>query len=349
MTSSIPYISLFSTTLIIRTFISLSANQWIYVWIGLELNLLSFIPLITAFSNNRETEAAIKYFLAQAIGSGLLLLGAFNKYIILELYNPNLLSTQFSSIIIIIALFIKLGAAPCHFWFPVVMRKLSWPLCIILSTWQKFAPLIILASSNISPNSSLIMILGSIGRLIGGIGGLNQTQLRPLLAYSSIGHLGWMIRSPSLSTIRAYFFIYSIITSSIILLLWILSTNHWSPKLSISVITPAYSFSLLILILSLAGLPPFLGFLPKWIILSSISTSNISILWPILLIIGSTIQLYYYLTLMLSFFIKTRNYIVKPNLNTSTWPQIFTLIRTITLGLSPIIILICAMTLFNKP
>lgn len=348
MTSSIPYITLFSSTLIIRTIISLSANQWIYIWIGLELNLLSFIPLITAFSNNRETEAAIKYFLAQAIGSGLLLLGAFNKYIILEMYIKNPLSNQLSSIIILIALFIKLGAAPCHFWFPVVIRKLSWPICITLSTWQKIAPLIILSSSNIIPNSFIIIFLGSIGSVVGGIGGLNQTQLRPLLAYSSIGHLGWIVRSPSLSTTCSYFFIYSITTAAIILLLWFLSSNHWSPKISISIITPAYTFSLLILILSLAGLPPFLGFLPKWIVLSAILSSDFSIIWPLFLVIGSTIQLYYYLTLILSFFIKTRNYMLKPNLNLSSWPQILTLIRTLTLGLSPIIILLCAMTLFNK-
>lgn len=82
---------------------------------GLELNMLSFIPIITAFSNNRETEAAIKYFLAQAIGSGLLLLGAFNKYMILELARFSPLSNEFSSIVILMAILIKLGAAPCHF------------------------------------------------------------------------------------------------------------------------------------------------------------------------------------------------------------------------------------------
>lgn len=349
MTSSIPYISLFASTLGLRTALTLSANQWIYIWMGLELNMLSFIPIITAFSNNRETEAAIKYFLAQAIGSGLLLLGAFNKYIILELARFSPLSNEFSSIIILMAILIKLGAAPCHFWFPAVISKLSWPLCIILSTWQKIAPLIILNRTNVLGHSRIIIFIRGTGRIVGGIGGLNQSQLRPLLAYSSVGHLGWIIASPSLTVTISYLIIYSITSVAIISILWILSTSHWSPKLSISMITPAYSCSLLILTLSLAGLPPFLGFLPKWIILNSLSTTGASIIWPIILILGSSIQLYYYINLILSFYIKTNNYTISKKIIESSWPQAITLLSTVLLGLSPIIFILCAMTLLNQP
>lgn len=346
MTSSIPYISLFSSTLILGTIISISSTQWIYIWIGLELNLLSFIPLVTRYSTNRETEAAVKYFLAQAIGSGLLLLGAFNKSIIFFINNP-LFYEKASSFLILTALLIKLGAAPCHFWFPIVISNISWPLCIILSTWQKLAPLTVFIYSNIRKQSIVLMILARVGSLIGGVGGINQTQLRPLLAYSSIGHIGWMIASPSIPTLILYLWVYIGLSISIIALLWNISSKTWSPKLSSKFINSSQTFTIIILLLSLSGLPPFLGFLPKWIILASLINYNISIIWALILIIGSTIQLYYYISLILSLFLKTKHYFLNYKSIHTTNTQLISLIVTLTLGVSPIFLIICALILFN--
>lgn len=345
MTSSFPYISLFFSTITLGTLITLSANQWLYVWIGLELNLLSFVPLITRSSINRESEAAIKYFLAQAIGSGLLLLGVFSDLIFSSpdiLFNP-------SAIFIFWALLLKLGAAPCHFWFPVVISNISWPLCIILATWQKIAPLNILIFSNSLNQSSLILTIAALGRLTGGVGGLNQTQLRPLFAYSSIGHLGWIISSPSFLILSIYLIIYISLTSAIIIIFWKLSTKHWSFNISIIKASPALSFSIIILLFSLAGLPPFIGFLPKWIILSSLASSDLSFFWPLALILGSVIQLFYYLSLIFAFFMKSPNYSASASLPFSSTNQILTCVATTTLGLAPLFFLICAMTIFNKP
>lgn len=343
MTSSFPYISLFFSTITLGTLITLSANQWLYVWIGLELNLLSFIPLITSSSTNRESEAAIKYFLAQAMGSGLLLLGVFTNLIFLS-------DTQFPSpgyTFILFALLLKLGAAPCHFWFPAVMRNISWPLCLILATWQKIAPLTILGYSNSLSQSSIIISLAALGSLIGGVGGLNQTQLRPLFAYSSIGHLGWIISTPSFTILIIYILIYILITRAIITIFWKISTKHWSFNLSILKSAPAISFSIIILLLSLAGLPPFIGFLPKWLILSSLVNSNISIIWPLLLITGSVIQLFYYISLIFSFFIRASTYTPPSEHPKISLVPLITCLATGTLGLSPLFLLICAMTILN--
>lgn len=339
MSSSIPYITLFSSSLILRTLISISSNQWIYIWIGLELNLLSFIPLVTRSSIIRETEAAVKYFLAQAIGSGILLLGAFNKFIIFS--DSSIVNNEkISGFLIFTALLIKIGAAPCHFWFPLVIRRISWPLCILLSTWQKIAPITILIYRNILAQTTLILLVASFGRLVGGVGGINQTQLRPLLAYSSVGHIGWILATPSFSTLVFYLNIYIILSIAIISLLWLISSKQWAPKISIKYSNPAYTISLIILLFSLGGLPPFLGFLPKWIVLTSLVNSSISILWPVIIIIGSVIQLYYYINLIFTLFLKTASLTPQSGQTFFSINQIFTLLGSVTLGISPLFLII---------
>lgn len=83
----------------------------------------------------------------------------------------------------------KVGLAPTHFWLPEVLQGLDLTTGLILSTWQKVAPFALLLQIP-HHNPTLLVILGLLSTLIGGWGGLNQTQLRKILAYSSIAHLG---------------------------------------------------------------------------------------------------------------------------------------------------------------
>lgn len=342
--SSLPYICLFSCTLILGSILALRGNHWIFIWIGLELNLISFIPLLTSSHVNQEAEAAIKYFISQALGRGLLLLGALSL-----LSSPQLpLNPIFYNILLIIGLLIKLGLPPCHFWFPAVISSISWPICLILATWQKLIPIILLIyrlSSSITPLLFLVIIFSS---LIGGLGGLNQTQLRPLLAYSSIGHISWIIAASLISYSRSiiYFLIYILITIPLMSLFW---NNFIFLNSSINNLTlrsKLFSFTLIILILSLAGVPPFTGFFPKWIIVQSLSPVSIRLI--IVILLGSIINLYYYLNLI---FISTLKNIVPPSIYKTTYSKpLLTLpiLATSTLILGPIIfILIYALTILN--
>jgi len=103
---------LFMTSLLTGTFVAVSASSWFTAWLGLELNLLSFIPLISSKSNLYSSEAALKYFLIQALGSALILAAA--PGFLLNLIEPQ--------VIILSALLLKIGAAPVHFWFPSVIQ-----------------------------------------------------------------------------------------------------------------------------------------------------------------------------------------------------------------------------------
>nr|QHT64974.1 NADH dehydrogenase subunit 2 [Microphthalmus similis] len=292
-----PFIPLFSTTLVLGSLISISSTHWIFIWMGLELNLLSFIPLITSSNNFKENEAAVKYFLAQALGSSLLLLGALSLML-----SPMIsFSSNIMYSFITVGLLIKLGAAPCHYWFPQVMNSISWPLCIILSTWQKLAPLMIIMHPLYSETSSIIYFAAIISALVGGIGGLNQTQMRALLAYSSIGHMSWMLASMLFSSFLSlvYFSIYVFMTLAIMLSMYYLSQSSVMMSSSISSMSPIMLMMSMLLLLSLGGLPPLLGFVPKWLVIDML-TSSMNLTLPIILIVGSLINLFYYLSIAFS-------------------------------------------------
>lgn len=344
MNSALPYLPLFSSTLLLGTFIAISSNQWIYVWMGLEINILSFVPLIISTSNNQETESAVKYFLAQATGSGLLLLGALNHF-----FSPLLFTGEkISIILILLGLITKLGIAPCHFWFPSVIAGLSWIICLILSTWQKLIPLLIIIFLIKINNTHLSLLPAALRRLIGGLGGLNQTQLRPLLAYSSIGHLGWIFatRVHSSAVSMIYFLTYALIITSVIVILNIASFKSLKHFSSLSK-TPILLSSLIILtLLSLGGLPPITGFLPKWAAIDLIINTG---QWTLLIILisGSLINLSYYLNIIFNLILKTdHSYKLKSTI-LSTTPI---LISIPACWILPLILLIIpyAMTILNK-
>jgi len=336
---NLPYFSLLTINLILSIFIILSANSWLLIWVGLELNLLSFIPIISS-SNNIETEAIVKYFIIQAVASGIFFIRIISCFVSQEFY-------YYIIIIIIISLLMKLGAAPCHFWFPIIINSINWINCFILSTIQKLRPLIlisiILSRFNIYNIFSLI-ILNSI---VGSLGGINQTQVRPLIAYSSIVHISWLLSLIYLSSniIVIYLIIYLIILRILFIQFILrrkLSLNQFNFKLFSS---SSFSISLFFPLLSLAGLPPLIGFLPKWIaIYFLLERDQNTIIF--FLLFGTLIRLFYYLNLF--FIIFLNRFKSKINFyNISIIPIIF----SITLFSIFIILIIntyYAMIIFNK-
>ena len=168
---------------------AVTRSNWLLAWIAIEINLLRFVPIISSNKSNQETEACVKYFLAQAIGSALIILARISLLTITRI-------TMWWNRILILSLLLKLGAAPCHYWFPIVITSLPWPQALLLTTWQKLAPLSLLCFSCLTLNpfsKTLITISAILNALLGGIMGINQSHIRTLLAYSSITHIGWII------------------------------------------------------------------------------------------------------------------------------------------------------------
>nr|YP_009111462.1 NADH dehydrogenase subunit 2 [Epacanthaclisis banksi]AHB14378.1 NADH dehydrogenase subunit 2 [Epacanthaclisis banksi] len=287
---------MFLMILMLGSIISISSNSWLGAWMGLEINLLSFIPLLTNLKNLTSTESSLKYFIVQALASTTLLfvvlLLSFNQNFPLE-YNSYL------NIILNSALLMKMGAAPFHSWFPEVMEGLSWTMSFILMTWQKIAPMILISYCLFHQFIFFVII---ISILIGSIGGFNQTNLRSLMAYSSINHLGWMLSSLFISMTfwLIYFLFYSILSLSIIYTFFQLNIFYFSQIFSSLNNSPIMKFSLFCNFLSLGGLPPFTGFLPKWIIIQSLGMTNMALIT--MMVILTLITLFFYIRLTYSAF-----------------------------------------------
>nr|YP_007026225.1 NADH dehydrogenase subunit 2 [Chrysomya albiceps]AFV08285.1 NADH dehydrogenase subunit 2 [Chrysomya albiceps]AMH85708.1 NADH dehydrogenase subunit 2 [Chrysomya albiceps] len=286
---------MFFGILMMGTLISISANSWLGAWMGLEINLLAFIPLM---SDNKlmSTEASLKYFLTQALASSVFLFA-----VILFLLNSSKTnSNYFMEMMIFSSLLLKSGSAPFHFWFPNVMEGLSWLNALILMTWQKIAPLMLISYIIFKPLIITSIILSS---LIGALGGLNQTSLRKLMAYSSINHLGWMLAAMYNNNLlwMTYFMFYTFLTFCMIFMFNMFKTSHINQLFSLFFHSKTMKFFLFFNLLSLGGLPPFLGFFPKWIVIQSLTMNNQLFLLTFMVLM-TLITLYFYMRLCYSAF-----------------------------------------------
>nr|YP_010926806.1 NADH dehydrogenase subunit 2 [Procletes levicarina]WKF54313.1 NADH dehydrogenase subunit 2 [Procletes levicarina] len=280
---------LFMSTLLLGAFIAVSSSSWFTGWLGLELNLLSFIPLISSKSNIYSSEAALKYFLIQALGSSIILASA-----------PGLISFKSALLMILCALLLKMGAAPVHFWFPSVMQGIGWLQCVMLMTIQKIAPMLML-SYLVSSDTMIVPISSMLSSLVGSLGGLNQTLMRKIMSYSSINHMGWMLAAMYISTPMwtNYFMIYMIVTSTVVSIMHSQQIFHFSQTSSTSHRSTLTKIMMFFSMLSLGGLPPFLGFLPKMMVIKSLVSSN-ALMWLAILLFSALITLFYYLRIIMT-------------------------------------------------
>nr|ALN11490.1 NADH dehydrogenase subunit 2 [Pristimantis fenestratus] len=255
------------------------------------------IPLMIKKPHPRAIEAATKYFLTQAMASSLFLFSfTINTWTTGEwtLTSPS----EIPSTLLTMAIAIKLGVAPFHMWLPEVLQGLPIKTGLILSTWQKLAPISILIQMSLSINTHLLLLLGITSMFIGGWSGINQTQTRKILAFSSIAHLGWMVSilnfNPQLTTLN--FIIYISMTSTLFITLLLLNTKNITELATIWSKSPALSALTLLSLLSLSGLPPLTGFMPKWLIAQEMIKNNLPLI-SFIILISSLLSLVFYLRL----------------------------------------------------
>nr|QKN22807.1 NADH dehydrogenase subunit 2 [Triatoma nitida] len=323
---------LFSMTMILGTSIVISSESWLGMWMGLEMNLISFIPLLHKSKNMSSSESCMIYFLIQSLGSMLMLISVLMNSSIM--ISP-IMGEEFINMALLLSMMIKLGVPPFHFWFPEILEKMSWMNCAILMTWQKIAPLCIM--SYIINNSILPFII-TLTVIIGAIGGLNQTSLRKILGYSSINHMGWMIACMKFNNEFWiwYLFIYSIIIMMMTILFYSYSSFFINQIINSSSSLTEKSL-IIILFLSLGGLPPFIGFLPKWMVIQSMISSN-SAMVMFIMIMSTLITLFYYLRLISSTLL-IYSLSIKWNQNKKTSPNMIMLMISINISLPVILML----------
>nr|YP_010484313.1 NADH dehydrogenase subunit 2 [Oecleopsis sinicus]UVV36475.1 NADH dehydrogenase subunit 2 [Oecleopsis sinicus] len=270
--------------IILSTLISLNSNNWMTMWMTLEMNMFMFVPIMT--SKNKMSDQPMKYLIIQSISSSIMLMSIISSSI-------NDLNLK-NSILLMTALSIKMGMAPFHLWVPSIMAKLNWNKCIILTTLLKMSPMMISSQLIELKTFFMPMILSTI---MGSTMGIKQTSLKKIMAYSSISNSTWMLLSFMMS--KSIMILFSI-TYSLINILIMTSLK----KLSIMYINQMSNMktkeniNLILLMLSISGLPPTIGFFPKWMILKELI--NLSIVLSSVLIFSSIISMYFYLQMITS-------------------------------------------------
>nr|YP_003456993.1 NADH dehydrogenase subunit 2 [Rhynchactis macrothrix]BAI77301.1 NADH dehydrogenase subunit 2 [Rhynchactis macrothrix] len=274
-----------------------ASSRWLLAWMGIEINTLAILPLMARQHHPWAVEAATKYFLAQATAAAVLLFASVTNAWLAGQWDVQQMSHPIPTTMVIIALALKLGVAPLHTWLPEVLQGLDIPTGLILSTWQKLAPIALILQ--LPPtNPTIFILLGLWSTFTGGWGGLNQTQLRKVLAYSSVAHLGWMFLvlpySPYLTVLTLLAYI-SMTTSAFLVLM--LTNATTIKELAIAwPLTPGLAYSTPLILLSLGGLPPLTGFMPKWLILQELTKQDLAIPAAIAAF-SALLSLYFYLRL----------------------------------------------------
>nr|ADU55359.1 NADH dehydrogenase subunit 2 [Dosidicus gigas] len=336
---------LFILIMIMGTLFSLSSSHWLTMWMGLEINLMGFLPLMNIKGKTLEAEASMKYFIIQSMSSSILIISSVLMYNNTLSWYSMFTDSTFS-LMIILSLVLKLGGAPLHFWMPSIAKQMSWSILFMMLTWQKLAPLLML--SLVNSNLMVVMLISVASTIVGSIMALNQTNIQLIMTYSSISHLGWMLSMITInsSLTMMYFFNYIMISMPLMNMLSMTLGNH---LFMLTQQTKMNNMIPISLILSLGGLPPLLGFMSKLIILISLIEMKLMML-AMFMFVGTLISLYFYLNMSLMLMIKSYK-----NLHSNTANKMYNPIISFNLLGSfivyPIVIMFIkyAMTIFYKP
>nr|YP_009711244.1 NADH dehydrogenase subunit 2 [Microphysogobio jeoni]QGI24757.1 NADH dehydrogenase subunit 2 [Microphysogobio jeoni]QRH19263.1 NADH dehydrogenase subunit 2 [Microphysogobio jeoni] len=337
-----PYVlMILLSSLGLGTTLTFASSHWLLAWMGLEINTLAIVPLMAQHHHPRAVEATTKYFLTQATAAAMILFASTTNAWITGEWDMNNMSSPIASTMVITALALKIGLAPMHFWMPEVLQGLDLLTGLILSTWQKLAPLALIIQTSQTIDPLLLTSLGLMSTLVGGWGGLNQTQLRKILAYSSIAHMGWMIivlqYAPQLTLLALGTYIF--MTSAAFLTLKTSSATKINTLAMTWSNSPILTATTALVLLSLGGLPPLTGFMPKWLILQELTKQGLPTTATIMAL-AALLSLYFYLRLCYAMTLT-----ISPNTTNSSTPWRMkttqtslplTISTTIALGLLPV-------------
>nr|YP_010409623.1 NADH dehydrogenase subunit 2 [Aotus vociferans]URH14118.1 NADH dehydrogenase subunit 2 [Aotus vociferans] len=290
-----------SFSILMGTLITILSSHWFLIWMGLELNMLAIVPILAKNTSPRSTEASTKYFLMQATASMILLMAIFLNTLFSGQWTINPSLNKILSTMMLIALVMKLGMAPLHFWLPEVTQGIPLIPAMLILTWQKLAPMSIILQIFPPMNLNTLLMISILSIMIGSWGGLNQTQLRKILAYSSITHMGWMMAvlyyDPNITILSLIIYIFLTISTFMMFYtnsnLTTLSLSHsWNKFTWMTPMIP-------LMMMSLGGLPPLTGFSPKWAIMLEL-TKNDNLIFPLTMAMLTLMNLYFYMRLTYS-------------------------------------------------
>ena len=267
--------------LLVSIIISIRFNSRFIIWLRLEINMLRFLPIISS-GLNIELENSVKYFLIQRWASIIFLISYFFcSYFINSI-----------RILLILSIFIKLGISPFHTWFISILKTCSLYILMLLSTLQKIIPLIILNNVFFFFRIFYFCIIITIIFLVIILSSV--ININKLLALSSLGNILWLISSNllSLKLMILFLTIYVFLLMGIYLFY---NSFYYNLFIQINRINFFDKIIIVLLFISLGGIPPLLGFLRKFLILKIIFIYENLILF-LIIIFSSLVLLYHYMS-----------------------------------------------------
>ena len=305
--------------------IMISANDLIVFYMGLELQSLPLYVLASIDrENERSTEAGLKYFVLSALSSGLLLYGcsliygftgSTNFQLIAQNFNSNNLGLIFGIVFIIVGLGFKISVVPFHMWTPDVYEGSPTSVTIFFALVPKIAAMTVfirftnVAFTNIFDQWQLILIFLSVGSMIlGAVAAIGQDNIKRLMAYSSIGHMGYALAGILTGTIEGtkstiiYLTIYAVMNAGMFACIFFMKRKekyfeNIKDLSGLSKTNPLLAVGFLIMLFSLAGIPPLAGFFAKFYIFVAVLESKLYLL-AVIGLVTTVISAFYYLRIV---------------------------------------------------
>ncbi|PPB81806.1 NADH dehydrogenase subunit N [Albidovulum inexpectatum] len=343
--------------------VMLSAGDLMALYMGLELQSLA-LYVVAAFrrDNVRSTEAGLKYFVLGALSSGLLLYGASLTYgftgttlfdgIIATIQNGHVsLGLLFGLVLMITGLAFKVSAVPFHMWTPDVYEGSPTPVTAFFATAPKVAAMGLFArlvhdafGAAVADWSQVIAVMAVLSMFLGAIAAIGQRNIKRLMAYSSIAHMGFALIGLAAGTqtgvqaMLIYMAIY--VTMNIGTFAFILSMERdGTPVTDIQALNlyarrePGKALAMLVLLFSLAGVPPMLGFFAKYGVLVAAVDAGLSLV-AVLGVIASVIGAYYYLRIVYYMYFGTETDALDTRMTPVQWGLLMASAAVMVLGVA---------------
>nr|YP_010478346.1 NADH dehydrogenase subunit 2 [Nesophrosyne sp. 242 GMB-2012]UVI59790.1 NADH dehydrogenase subunit 2 [Nesophrosyne sp. 242 GMB-2012] len=273
---------LLANTMMIGVIMVSCSNNWISMWMGMELVLMSFIPLMQN-ENSLSSEAMIKYFIVQSIASTMFLFS-----IAIMLVGDSMM-TGLNEIILTTSMLIKLGSAPFHNWVLMIIEPLSIFPLITMLTVIKLPPMIVMHQINTKFLTFPILL----GMMISSVACLNQSSMRKTLGYSSIYNMSlMMILLSSIIETTMFLIIYSLMMIFLASSIKTMKINYINQMISNN-FSNWMSMTFWINMLSMAGFPPLMGFFMKMMVIQKAINENQTLTMLVLVMTSMLVLLFY--------------------------------------------------------
>jgi NADH-quinone oxidoreductase subunit N len=316
--------------------VMISANHFLTLYLGLELLSLSLYALVALDRDSaRSTEAAMKYFVLGALASGLLLYGMSMIYgatgtldisqvaKVIATANPNKIVLTFGLVFLVSGMAFKLGVVPFHMWIPDVYHGAPTAVTLIIGSAPKLAAfamamrLLVMGLLDLAVDwQQMLVILAVLSMAVGNLAALAQTNIKRMLAYSTISHMGfmllgllagvvngnWLNAADAYSAAMFYVVVYVLTTLGTFGMVLLLSRAGFEAEnlddfKGLNARNPWYAFIMLLLMFSLAGVPPMVGFYAKLSVLQPLLAADMTWL-AVVAVLFSLIGAFYYLRIV---------------------------------------------------